>query len=365
MANPETVALANSAHALPPGSRPVRKTDPNRWIELTVGVRRSVELPDLAAWDEIPPSQRVPLSRADVSAHHGPDPVALAAIGEWAIDHDLVVTRTDAISARMGLGGTAASLCEAFEVELLDYEHDELGEFHARTGPVRLPARLANDVTGVFGFNNHPILQPWSDPINRVAKAGPWSMPPELARIYSCPAANVPGRTIGLVQFGAAGRTADVTAYFGKLGLARPTVQVVPGDDCLSGSAARPKIVVYFSSFDEKGMVDILSTVLADSDNDPSILAISWGLAESEALTGSWAWSPAVVEHVAQSFLAAAHLGISICADTSDALAEARTERAASAAGPLWASLIARLKSMLYIEHMVGGDAAELLAAFR
>ena len=362
MANPEIVALANSVHALPPGSRPVRKTDPNRWIELTVGLRRRVGLPDLAAWEEIPPSQRVPLSRADMGACHGPDPAAVAAIGEWAADHELVVTRSDAISSRMSLAGTAANLCEAFGVELLDYEHDDLGEFHARTGAVRLPAALAGEITGVFGFNNHPILHPPGPAMDAVAKAGPWWAPPQLARIYSCPAANVPGRTIGLVQFGGAAQTADVAAYFSRLGLARPMVQVIP-----AGPPSRPKVVVYFSTFDEKGMVDILSTVLADSVNDPSILSISWGVAESEALLRSWAWSPAVIEHLAQSFLAAAHLGISICADTGDGgdLSDASAHQASGGSEPLWASLIAKLRSMLYIEHMVGGDAAELLASCR
>ena len=32
--------LANSLHHLPPGSVATRRTNPNKWMELTVGVRR-------------------------------------------------------------------------------------------------------------------------------------------------------------------------------------------------------------------------------------------------------------------------------------------------------------------------------------
>ena len=38
---------ANSLHHLPPGSVAKRKTNPNKWIELTVSVRRLKQLPDL------------------------------------------------------------------------------------------------------------------------------------------------------------------------------------------------------------------------------------------------------------------------------------------------------------------------------
>jgi kumamolisin len=46
--------LANSLHHLPPGSVAKRRTNPNRWLELTVGVRRRKQLPDLSALDAKP-----------------------------------------------------------------------------------------------------------------------------------------------------------------------------------------------------------------------------------------------------------------------------------------------------------------------
>ncbi|QUD88330.1 protease pro-enzyme activation domain-containing protein [Phenylobacterium montanum] len=362
MANTDTVVLANSAFSIPPGARAVRRTDPNRWIELTVGVRRKAALMALSAWEEIPPSQRMPLSRADLARHHGPDSAALETVTNWAEARGLLVTREDKVGSHIGLAGTAASLAEAFEVELFDFEHPELGEFHARTGMLHAPPAVARCITGVFGFNNHAILKP---PAEEVGVAGPWSAPAALARIHSCPAANVPGRTIGLVAFGSASQTADVAAYLSRLGLARPNVQVVPGSSASGGAAARPKLVVYFSTYDEKGLVDVLSTVIGDAANDPSVLSIGWGERVAPAFAGSPAWAPPLIEHIAESFLVAAHLGVSIIAGGGGTGLATETRADRAPAGPLLNTLIARLKSMLYLDRVAGGDTADLLAAFR
>ena len=47
-ATPHMVALPNSIHQLPTGSRAIRRTNGQRWIELTLGVKRSADLPDLS-----------------------------------------------------------------------------------------------------------------------------------------------------------------------------------------------------------------------------------------------------------------------------------------------------------------------------
>ena len=47
-----TVELPNSVHQLPTGSKAMRRTSEQRWIELTVGVRRSQQLPDLSSLDD-------------------------------------------------------------------------------------------------------------------------------------------------------------------------------------------------------------------------------------------------------------------------------------------------------------------------
>ncbi|HEY2661597.1 MAG TPA: S53 family serine peptidase [Caulobacteraceae bacterium] len=348
MANAQMVALANSAHPIPPGSKAIRKTNPNQWIELTLGVRRRAVLPDLSALDQTLPGQRTYMTRAELSTRHGSDPTAVKAITDWATEHELVVTRDEPISARMSVGGTVANLSGAFGVDLFDYEQEELGAFHGRTGPVHVPADLSADITGVFGFTNHRILRRTRKAMvagpDMATKARPWFLPPELAKIYDFPTANASGQAIGLLEFGGGVETADVTAYFTKLGLPIPAVQVVAVDGVSTDPAADPdstgevmldvdvagalsagaKIVVYFSTFDEKGMVDVLSTVLADSANDPSVLSISWGWPENQPFNSSVTWSPAAIERINGSFLAAAHLGISVCVSTGDDGSEAQ-----------------------------------------
>jgi kumamolisin len=68
-----------------------------------------------------------------------------------------------------------------------------------------------------------------------------------------------------------------------------------------------------------------LSTVISDSVNDPSVVSISWGWDENQAFNNSGiVWSPAAIEHCNASFLAAAHLGITVCVSTGDDGSEAQ-----------------------------------------
>lgn len=350
MTQSQLAPLAGSAHPIPPGSKAVRRTNANKWIELTLGVRRQAELPDLSALDNVAPKDRRYMTREEMTAQHGSDPAAVTAITAWAARHDLVVSRNQPISARLGLGGTAANLSQAFGVDLFDYENPELGEFHARTGPIHLPPELAGLVTGVFGFSNHRILKrtrlaaATRSGADVSSTARPWFLPAELGKIYDFPTADASGQTIGLLEFGGGVETADVTAYFTKIGQPAPSVTVVPVDGVSTDPTADPdatgevmldvdvagalgggaKVAVYFSTFDEKGMIDILSAVVADSTNDPSVVSISWGWAENQAFNTSVTWSPAAMDHINQSFLAAAQLGITVCVSTGDDGSEAQ-----------------------------------------
>jgi kumamolisin len=349
MAQAHLVALQNSAHAIPAGSKAIRRTNANHWIELTLGVRRRVDLPDLSALNDVAPAQRRYMTREEMTAQHGSDPAAVDAITKWAGEHDLVVSRNQPISARLSLGGTVENLSEAFGVELFDFENPELGDFHARTGPVHLPPELEGLVTGVFGFNNHRIMKrtrlAMTHGADMAAKARPWFVPTELGQIYNFPSVDASGQTIGLLEFGGGVETADVAAYFSKIGQPAPNVKVISVDGVSTDPAADPdstgevmldvdvagalgggaKIAVYFSTFDEKGMIDILSTIIADSVNDPSVLSISWGWAENQDFNNTGVtWSAAAIDHINHSFLAAAQLGISICVSTGDDGSEAQ-----------------------------------------
>jgi kumamolisin len=342
--------LTNSIHHVPHGSVATHPTNPHQWLELTVGVRRSKALPDLSALDEVLPAKRKYMQRETLRETFGADPGAVAKIEAFAKANHLVVTRDDRISARLGLGGTVADLSAAFGVRLLDFTHPELGTFHARTGAVSVPSDLAGAITGVFGFNNHRILRRKKrllDTRSASVASGasrPWFLPQELGAIYDFPKADASNQCVALLEFGGGVDEKDLAAYFAKIKLPAPTVKVVTLDGASGDAASDPqstgevmldvevagalaggaKIAVYFSTFDEKGLVDCLAKVTSDSDNDPSVVSISWGWDENQPMNGRILWSPAAIEHVNDSFLALAHLGVTVCVSTGDDGSEAQ-----------------------------------------
>src|SRR5271165_5106368 len=324
--------LANSLHHLPPGSVAKRKTNTNKWIELTLGVRRRQKLPDLAALDTQHPAQRRYLTRDRLRTEFGSDPAAVEKIEKFAADHHLVVICDEPASARLGLAGTACNVGSAFGVKLFDYSHPTLGDFHARSGPVTLPTDVADAITGVFGLNTHRVMHRLprargkADAVTSMARANPYFVPTELAGIYNFPDANASSQCIGLLEFGGGVEQSDVTAYFHRIGVPAPGIQIVPVDGVSTDPSADPdstgevmldidvagalaggaKVAVYFSTFDEKGLVDILSAVINDSANDPSVVSVSWGWDENQPFNNGILWSAAAIEHVNHSLLAVA-----------------------------------------------------------
>ena len=343
------VELKNSSHQIPAGSKALRRTNGLRWLNLTLGVRRRKAVPGLSALDKLRPAQRTYMTREQLAGEFGSDPKAIEAIEAFAKAHNLVITRNDRAAARMGLAGTVADLSAAFGVTLFDYTHPVLGEFHARTGAVHLSPEIADAVTGVFGFTNHRILrrEPKANPkaADIGTKARSWFIPTELAGIYNFPAANAQSQCIGLLEFGGGVDTSDVTNYFQKIGQPAPNVAVIALDGVSTDPTADPdstgevmldidvagalaggaKIAAYFSTFDEKGLVDALGQVISDSANDPSVVSISWGWDENEPFNSSGiVWSPAAIDHCNESFLAAAQLGITVCVSSGDDGSEAQ-----------------------------------------
>jgi kumamolisin len=289
------------------------------------------------------------MTHDELEKSYGSDPAAVARIEAFARAHHLVVHRSDPGSARLTLGGTVADVSAAFGVTLYNYSHPTLGEFHARTGAVSLPAEVAGDITGVFGFNNHRILrrEPRFKNAKRASpadKSRPWFMPQELAGIYSFPQANAQGQSIALLEFGGGVEDSDLKTYFAKIQQPQPEVQVVALDGVSTDPSADPdstgevmldielvgalaagaKVVVYFATFDEKGLIDALSAVISDKANKPAVVSISWGWDENQPFQNGILWSPAAIDHVNHSFLAAAHLGITVCVSTGDDGSEAQ-----------------------------------------
>jgi kumamolisin len=344
------VELPDSSHQLPTGSKAVRKTSGQRWLELTLGVRRRKRVPDLSNLDNKLPAARTYMTREQLASEYGSDPKAVQSIEAYAKAHKLVVTHSEPASARLGLAGTVADVSAAFGVTLFDYTHPTLGEFHARTGPVHVPPDLVGAITGVFGLNNHRVLRrtrrtPRLEAPDPTSAPRPWFIPTELAAIYAFPTADAQGECLALLEFGGGVDASDAAAYFQQINLPAPSINVVAVDGVSTDPSADPdstgevmldvdvagslagnaKLVVYFSTFDEKGLIDCLSAVINDSVNDPSVISISWGWDENQAFNNSGVvWSPAAIAHCNESFLAAAQLGVTTCVSTGDDGSEAQ-----------------------------------------
>lgn len=346
----DRVQLANSAHRIPPNAKALRKTSASKWIEVTLGVRRRTDLPDLSALDAVKPADRKYLTHEQLGEQYGSAADAVAHIRSFASQHDLTVIRDEPLSARLTVGGTVANMSDAFGVTLFDYDDPQLGQFHARTGTVSLPAEIAQDVTGVFGFSNQQHLRrsrqvAFADAAHAPSQAKrPWFIPTDLAAIYNFPSNDAAGECIALLEFGGGVEDDDVATYFAKIGAAAPSVTVIPLDGVSANAAADPDstgevmldvdvagalapgatLAVYFSTFDEKGLIDALSAVIADTTNKPSVVSISWGWDENQPFQTDITWSPAAIDHVNHSFLAAAQLGITVCVSTGDDGSEAQ-----------------------------------------
>jgi kumamolisin len=344
------VELQNSSHAIPPSAKAVRRTDPNQWIDVTLGVRRKADLPDLANIEALPPRERTYLTHDQLARQYGSDPDSVGRIEAFAAANGLTVEREEPISARMTLGGPVSAMSEAFGVTLFDYTDPELGNFHARTGRVSLPADVANDITGVFGFSNQRHLRrkrharAYEASVAAAAGARAWFLPTELAPIYNFPTNDAAGQTIALMEFGGGVESQDVTDYFTKIASPTPDVTIVALDGVAVDAAADPdstgevmldvdvagalapgaKLVVYFSTFDEKGLVDAVSALVSDTVNKPTVASISWGWDENEPMQNEIIWSPAAIDHVNHSLLAAAQLGVTVCVSTGDDGSEAQ-----------------------------------------
>jgi kumamolisin len=80
----------------------------------------------------------------------------------------------------------------------------------------------------------------------------------------------------------------------------------------VAGSIApQARIAVYFSPNTDAGFLDAVTTAIHDTTNDPSVISISWGGAEST-------WTAQSMTAMDEAFQAAATMGITVCIAAGD-----------------------------------------------
>jgi kumamolisin len=321
------------------GARLIQNSHPDQTIEVSVRIRSKSE----AKREELKSALEKPgfkhMSRAQFESAHGADPADVEKIKKFAQEFGLKVNETGTELARrtVMLSGTVSNLQKAFNVELKEYSYPK-GNFRGRVGNISVPSEYADIIRGVFGLDNRPQAEPHfrrlppADKHKHKTQTPAASHDPnEVAQIYDYPAGDGTGECIGLIELGGGFQLDDLSTYFSSLSIKPPQVISVSVDggknspstpDSADGEvmldievagaiAPAAKIVVYFAPNTDQGFLDAITTAVHDSSNQPSVISISWGSAESE-------WTSQAMTNFDETFQAAAAIGVTVCVASGD-----------------------------------------------
>ena len=334
--------IAGSERKAVRGAQLIRNSHPDQTIEVSVRLRpkSGAKFGELKSALENPGFKH--MSRAGFEKVHGADPADLEAIRKFAAEFNLKVRETGTELARrtVMLAGTVSNLEKAFGVELKEYSHPK-GNFRGRVGAIHVPAEYANIIQGVFGLDNRPQAEPHfrraaetsglkTSKIKAHVSAASYN-PNQVAQLYDYPAGDGTGQCIGLIELGGGFKLDDLSNYFKGLSLSEPQVIAVSVDGATSSPttpdsadgevmldievagaiAPEAKIAVYFAPNTDQGFLDAVTTAVHDSTNQPSVISISWGSAESQ-------WTGQAFTNFDEAFQAAAAMGLTVCVAAGD-----------------------------------------------
>lgn len=351
------VELPGSKRSRKQGAERVGEVDPHSRIEVTLTLR-GPELP------EVNPREAA-LSRDELEHRFGASQEDLQAVRATLERYGLTVDDESALTRSMRVSGTAAQMEDAFHPGLAMYSSEEQGEYRGREGELQIPKELDGIVTGVFGFDQRRVARrvglPGADPVAFAQEEPPEEepgpqahegaagrSPGELEQSYSFPPGNAAGHAVAIIEFGGSYSEADLRAFCEQHGLAMPSVKIVEAgskplsrteiqqlpkqqreeeeDACgevmmdieiVAGLCPGAKILVFFSSFEQKGWIDLLNQLIAGQPAAVPVASVSWGGAENPG-EGSEEMSKAALEEINQRLQAAAQLGITVCAASGD-----------------------------------------------
>jgi kumamolisin len=307
---PELVPLSGSERSRLPAAMPApAPLDENQVIAVTVLLRRISEVP--AALVEGPET----ITSTELGERYGADPADARLVADVLGGYGLTVTEYHLASRRLKVSGTLAALSAAFGTTLtaVTSPHPDGGgsvTHRYRSGGLSVPAQLSGIITAVLGLDNRPQASPHFRRLTEVrGAAAPRAGTPggaltalQVASLYQFPAnTDGSGQTIAIIELGGGYPAADLTTYFGGLGLPTPSVKAVgvDGGSNAPGGAADGEVeldiqvagavapgasqVVYFAPNTDQGFIDAISEAIHATPT-PVVVSISWGGPEN-----SWA----------------------------------------------------------------------------
>ncbi|HYB46122.1 MAG TPA: S53 family peptidase, partial [Streptosporangiaceae bacterium] len=326
------VELAGSERAALPGATAVGPLDASERAEVTLVIRRRAEIPD-----EIVEGPTV-LTSDELAERYGADPADVELVSQVLASRGLEVTAVHPVTRRIKAAGTLANLSSAFGTTLRQVSStDPVGRGQVthryREGPLFVPAALDGVVLAVLGLDTRPQARPHfrARGAGSAAAQGTSYPPNQVADIYKFPAGTTgAGQTIAVIEFGGGFSTSDLDAYFGRLGIAVPSITAVsvdgaansPGSgdadvevnldiDVIGAAAPGAAQLVYFAPNNgDQGFVNAISAA-AEATPAPIAISISWGQSEDS-------WTSQGMAAMNQAMSDAAALGITVCAAAGD-----------------------------------------------
>jgi kumamolisin len=338
MPRPRYVPIEGSERDPVEGARRVRRAPPDERVEVTVVIRPKTSAPSTAELlSSGAPAQRRYLTRREFTSTLGADPADLERVAAFAREYGLDVLWSDAARRSVGLAGSVAQMQKAFRTDLAYYE-SPLGSYRGRTGPLHVPAELADVVEAVLGLDDRPQSAPHFRVLEtpratvQVSAGSASFTPDEVAKLYDYPAGlDGSGQKVALIELGGGYKTADLKAYFARLGIKQPKVTSVWVDGAKNQPTGDPRgpdgevmldieivgaiapgaqMLVYFAPNTDRGFLDAITAATHDR-RGPSAISISWGAPEAQ-------WTQQAMTQFDQAFQAAAMLGITVCCASGD-----------------------------------------------
>ena len=325
------VVLRGSKRFHRAGAVVLGRSDRTERCEITVKVSRQKKLPE--------PNPDKPISLPELSKEFGADPEQLTKVETALAPYGIAVISRDARTRSVKLAGPVSAMEDAFGLHLFRVKHDDR-VYRGRVGEIHIPKELDGIVTGVFGLDTRRMTKHRRPLGAQAVDALPlpnqrsWYLPQELANAYGFPSGDGNGQTIGILEFGGRYIASDLETFWQLAGLpgAIPKVEITnvnalssqdrndPGAigetmldvEVAAGICPKALIKVYFSTWTEKGWIDNLDAVLADSAV-PAVLSISYGLAE-----GADIWTQQAMDDVNDTLKEFANAGITVCVSTGD-----------------------------------------------
>jgi kumamolisin len=317
------VPLSGSYREHPANSAPAGKPAGDEIIQLTLLLRRRNQAPD-------PQSLRRHFTHAELAEIHGADPADIEAVEAFASQHHFSVVRIHAAARSVTIAGPLARLANVFGADL---ELRLLGPKTVRTrqGSLRVPQSLHGRVLAIFGFDQRPAAASARRFRPRTSETLSYT-PLEIAKLYNFPLNTAKGQTIALIELGGGFNNSDLRQYWRQLGLSDVAVTAISVSGAHNSPDGNPagadgevaldievagavapgaRIAVYFATNTDQGFFDAINGAIHDTVRKPSVISISWGMAESE-------WTPQAMDAFNAAFHDAALLGISVCAASGD-----------------------------------------------